>query len=382
MVIPTRAPGGNAPGKLNGVDALRGIAAILVVTVHASHTLAGPKDFGHEPFWGLFTFGRAGVDFFFVLSGFVITYVHLADIGRPGVFGSFWFKRLLRIYPTYWIVAGLYFALLFISPTPDRAEREVAHAVASVLLLPEMVEPVLGVGWSLRHELLFYALFSVALLQRQVGLVLLGVWGGLIGFSMVVQCVTGAPYFGGLAGVLVFRGFNAEFFFGIGVAVLVRRGWVWGPGWLAGLGLAGFLATGLWESFGVAPMHEWPVRNLAYAASAAATLYGVATLDRAGWTRVPRVALRLGAASYSIYLTHVPAILLVEFALRFVTPHVWMPVEVGFFVVMAVAVIGGTVFSEVVEQPLLRWGRRFGVGARGYPPPAPPFQGGEKLGEG
>jgi peptidoglycan/LPS O-acetylase OafA/YrhL len=352
-VIPARPS-----GKLNGVDALRGLAAILVVTVHVSHTLAGPKDFGHEPFAGLFTFGRAGVDFFFVLSGFVITYVHSDDIGRRAGFGSFWYKRLLRIYPAYWIVTLLFGALLVISPTPDRAERDVVHALSSFFLIPETTEPILGVGWSLRHELLFYALFSVALLQRTVGIALLGAWGAAILFSMLVQCATGTPFFDGIAGVLVFRGFNFEFFFGIATAIILRRRLVWHPGALAAIGAAGFLATGLWESYGVAPMHEWPVRNLAYALSSALTLYGIATLDQARRTYVPALALRLGAASYSIYLTHIPVVLIVEFALRFITPHVPMPVELAFVLVVASGVVAGTIFSEWVEQPILRWGRR------------------------
>ena len=360
----TAVPSARLAGKLSGVDALRGLAAILVVTVHVSHTLAGPKDFGHEPFAGLFAFGRAGVDFFFVLSGFVITYVHFNDIGRRAVFGSFWYKRLLRIYPTYWIVMLLFGALLAISPTPERAERDVVHALSSFFLWPEMVEPILGVGWSLRHELLFYALFSVALLQRTVGIALLGAWGAAILFSMVVQCTTGTPYFGGIAGLLVFRGFNFEFFFGIATAILLRRRLVWHPAALAAIGAVGFLATGLWESFGAAPMHEWPVRNLVYAISSGLTLYGIATLDSARRTRVPALALRLGAASYSIYLTHIPVVLVVEFALRFVTPHVPMPVEVAFLIVVTAGVVAGTVFSEWVEQPILRWGRRLAAPAR------------------
>ncbi len=353
----TAAPSNRPAGKLNGVDALRGLAAILVVTVHVSHTLAGPKDFGHEPFAGLFTFGRAGVDFFFVLSGFVITYVHLDDIGRRSVFGSFWYKRLLRIYPAYWIVTLLFGALLAISPTPDRAERDVAHALASFFLYPEMAEPILGVGWSLRHELLFYALFGVALLQRTVGIAL-ATWGATILFNMMVQCATGTPFFDGIAGLLVFRGFNFDFFFGIATAILLRRRLIWQPGMLAAIGAALFLATGLWESFGVAPMHEWPVRNLSYALGSALILYGVATLDAARRTRVPGLALRLGAASYSIYLTHIPVVLVVEFGLRFVTPHVPLPVELAFVLVVASGIIAGTVFSEWVEQPILRWGRR------------------------
>jgi peptidoglycan/LPS O-acetylase OafA/YrhL len=354
VIAPTRPA-----GKLNGVDALRGLAAILVVTLHTTHTLAGPKDFGHEPFAGLFGFGRSGVDFFFVLSGFVIAYVHWTDIGSRSVFSSFWYKRLLRIYPTYWAATACFCVLLFISPSPGRSEQDPLYLLTSLTLWPTFSDPLLGVGWSLRHELLFYGLFSLLIFNPRAGFTVLGVWMGVILFNMTFQCVTGLPYFdNNILGRVVFRGFNLQFFFGITTALLVRGGLSWRPGLLATVGAIGFLCVGMWESFGMQPMHEWPVRILAYALCSALTLYGVATLDKAGRTKIPRFVLRIGAASYSIYLTHLPVVLVVEFGLRFVTPHVPMTVEIAFFVVVGASIIAGVIFSEVVEQPILRWGRR------------------------
>lgn len=342
-------------GKLNGVEALRGIAAMLVVARHATFILAThfPAPFGS--FW---EFGRAGVDFFFVLSGFIITYVHLSDIGHPRTFPSFWVKRLLRIYPVYWIITALFGLLLFLSPTPGRLEQNFAHIVFSALLMPETADPILEVGWTLRHELLFYTLFSVMLLQRQFGIALLAAWGLGILWNMGFQLWSGAPYFGGLAGQILFRGFNIQFFFGIAVALVVRSGAVWRPSMLAILGSVGFIATGMYESYGQPVMHEWPIRNLAYAASAMLALYGVATLDKTSPIRVPALALRLGAASYTIYLIHVPVLIVLEFGLRSVRNAIEIPSEPVFLVAMAVTAIVGIAFSEMVEQPLLRLGRR------------------------
>lgn len=352
-----RQPLPSAPrGKLLGVEALRGIAAMLVVAFHAAEILAGRNSYGTAPFGHFWAFGRAGVDFFFVLSGFIITFIHFGDIGHPRTMGAFWRKRLLRIYPTWWIVAALYSALLFISPTPGRAEQDWVHALFSFLLLPEPVDPILGVGWSLRHELLFYAIFSVLLLQREIGAILLGIWGLGIAANMQAQMATGAPLFHGLADLLVFRGFNVEFFFGIATAVLVRFeiGGAWRT--VAALGALGFLATGMVESYTPEVMHEWPVQRLAYAATAAMVLYGVALLDRNGQSRVPRLLVRLGAASYSIYLLHIPVLLVLEYALRPVRDLV--PPELAFIAIVAAAIGAATVFSEAVEQPLLALGRQ------------------------
>ena len=80
-------------GKLEGVEASRGAAAILVVGVHVTQVLAGHN--GTPAFGGLMSFGHAGVDFFFVLSGFIITFTHGRDLGRPRQFSQSWQKRLI-----------------------------------------------------------------------------------------------------------------------------------------------------------------------------------------------------------------------------------------------------------------------------------------------
>jgi exopolysaccharide production protein ExoZ len=353
-VLSTQTNPQRVRGKLSGVEALRGIAAIMVVTIHASHMLHIDA---HTPFGAFWQFGRAGVDFFFVLSGFIITHVHVGDFGYPQVFLSFWGKRLLRIYPVYWIITALYGAILFVSST--QAEQGLLHIVCSFLLLPEAADPILGVGWSLRHELLFYAIFSVALLQRHLGIALLAAWGVGIAWNMGVQIWSGTPYFGGLIGQIVFRGFNIQFFFGIATALVVRSGMVWRPSMLAVLGGLGFFVTGMYESYGHPVMHEYPIRHLSYAIAATLILYGIATLDRAQRTRVPAMALRLGAASYSIYLIHLPVLHVLGFALRGVRSVI--PSELVFIIAVATTVMIATVFSEIVEQPLLKFGRwRYG----------------------
>ena len=334
---------------------------MAVVTYHASRLLSGPQDYGHAPFAGMFTFGRAGVDFFFVLSGFIIAYVHARDVGHKAGFAPFWMKRLQRVYPVYWLATAAFLALLFYSPTRDLAERNLGHVAASLLLLPESVEPVLGVGWSLRHEMLFYGVFGVLLLSRGLGVALLTTWASLIAFNAAWSLSFGTAYFVSPLGVLVARIFNSQFFLGMAVAWLIRTTPAWRPGLVLAAGVALFLATGLFEDYGPRIPHEWPPLHLAYGIGAAATLYGLAALDLAGRIRLPGWIVGLGTASYSIYLFQVPIMLPVQGVLRAIRPWLALPAELAWLVMVAAAVIGAVVISRLVEQPLLRLTRRLGA---------------------
>jgi len=66
--------------KIWGIEAARGVAACMVVFYHAARHIQ--QDTGASVLWGMSQFGHAGVDFFFVLSGFIIYWVHSKDIGQ------------------------------------------------------------------------------------------------------------------------------------------------------------------------------------------------------------------------------------------------------------------------------------------------------------
>src|SRR5579864_9480491 len=103
-----------APRTLQSVRAFRGAAALLVLFFHASSV---STFFLHSDFWSwLFFFGYSGVDFFFVLSGFIIFLTHRADIGRSERLNAYLTKRFIRIYPVYWTVALVLVPVYFGTP--------------------------------------------------------------------------------------------------------------------------------------------------------------------------------------------------------------------------------------------------------------------------
>jgi peptidoglycan/LPS O-acetylase OafA/YrhL len=159
------------PGRLRYIDALRAIAALLVVWLH---TVAAFGRLSSETEGGggwlraavaNVDVGHVGVVVFFLISGFVIPFSILPD--RTAPVGSFAIKRLFRIYPAYWLSVPLAALTVFwIWGTPFSA-REV---LVNLTLLQDVagVRPAEGVYWTLLVELVFYALCVVLLVTKSL----------------------------------------------------------------------------------------------------------------------------------------------------------------------------------------------------------------------
>lgn len=128
---------------------LRYIAALSIVLFHI-------------PYFRGFTIG---VDIFFVLSGFVISYV--ANINK----NHFFLKRLIRIIPLYWSLTIFIFIFKLIYPEIFSSHQNVYELFKSLFFIPifsedlsKILYPVVMVGWTLNYEILFYLLFSFSIL--------------------------------------------------------------------------------------------------------------------------------------------------------------------------------------------------------------------------
>ena len=122
------------------LQAGRAIAAMLVVLFHLGGAIAAQKYFGISAFSVPFSFGASGVEFFFVLSGFIIFAAHRNDIFQPRKLAGYLKKRAVRIYPTYWIVFLLVYFLALASPgLRDTVPHDLSVLVKSLLLIPQDV---------------------------------------------------------------------------------------------------------------------------------------------------------------------------------------------------------------------------------------------------
>ncbi len=144
------------------MEGMRGFAVFLVFLVHYA-TLATPWIGKHSALAGfadsLHTLGNAGVDLFFVLSGYLI---YGSIISRSQPFMPFIRRRIARIYPAFCVVFALYLALSFAFPKdskiPPQALEAWTYVLQNFLLLPGLfpIEPMITVAWSLSYEMFYY----------------------------------------------------------------------------------------------------------------------------------------------------------------------------------------------------------------------------------
>lgn len=331
--------------KLDTLQAGRGFAALAVLLFHVETTLQMAKYFGHETFV-VFRGGYIGIDFFFVLSGFVIMLAHENDLGRPERVLSFLWRRFKRIYPLLWVTLLLTsLMVVFVLKTIP----SVWDIIAGFLILPATTDPLLTVEWTLRREIIFYALFAFMILWRGPGLAVLGSWFLL---SLVL------PYLGvtGLSAVF-FDTHHLLFGLGMGICWLYRRGLIRYPAVLTGAG--SLLYFGMWGILAFNyQLHGDPTCRLLAGTGAAVAIAGLVGLESQTGLRVPRPLILLGEASYAIYLIHLPIIsALGRVAARF---RDQVPAAVLVLGVAILALAIGVAYHIWVERPLMRFVNRLG----------------------
>jgi peptidoglycan/LPS O-acetylase OafA/YrhL len=342
------ADGKIGEGRIVSIQVARGVAALLVVLLHASYMVSLPQYVGYIPLSNFFNFGHSGVDFFFVLSGFIIYFIHYRDIGSPLAARRYLWRRLTRIYPIYWIVAAIALAVRW------GREPDFVYFINSVLLVPQVKDPFLGPAWTLEHEIFFYLTFLALIINRRLGIAALTVWAAIIAAGIV----------GVLPDVFLLRfiasPFHLQFFLGMAVALLVIGHTVRVPRLFAAIGTMAFFAVGLCENALLIPPLGALTQTL-YGLTAALTVLGLAIAERDGLLTVDKRVGFIGEASYSIYLLNVISIGLTA---RFLMSMGLMKAIPGWAVMLftvAVALVSASLLYQFVERPLLKRLYRLGL---------------------
>lgn len=332
-------------GELLSIQYLRGIAALMVVVFHAFPQM---ERMGYDGY--PFPFLAAGVEIFFVISGFIMWHTAGFDLQRSA--GEFVQRRLTRIVPLYWIMSAITLAILLSAPKLLQSTTfDPGHVAASFLFLPAAHPvsgeyfPLLSVGWTLNFEMAFYALFALAMLVAS------SVWARA---AIVLGVLVGLAVLGAIfrpAGVTAFYTdpILLEFVFGIVLGIAYRRGLLSSPslGWA--MIIIGVFALVLLPIY----LKEWP-RLLRYGVPSALIVAGALCLRTTGVSLWERGLHKIGDASYSLYLSH--------FMVMSAVGQIWrkaglsdLPYPVFITFSVGVCLVAGFATYYAIERPTATW---------------------------
>lgn len=293
------------PAAVNyrNIQGLRAIAALLVLSSHLFWDIVPMRTHWAKPY--VISIGLAGVDIFFVISGFIIYHVarrsssQINKVGRARAVYEFAIKRIIRIYPLYWIVLGAAIVVMTAFPSVTLVKKPFLSLFFLVDSIPNFR---VQAAWSLAFEVYFYAMtaLSMLLFPRRI-------FTGLLIWFAVIGCVVASATLFGLSIPLdyVAAPILLEFLLGMAVARLVEQGKIVVPVIAVCMGVIGIL-LGSWDlrHTGGRAVQSYLWRFICWGVPAAILVYGAVALEmRKSWI-MPKVFQYLGNASYSIYLWH------------------------------------------------------------------------------
>ncbi|GJE27041.1 acyltransferase family protein [Methylobacterium organophilum] len=288
---------GGQTGRLLELDALRGVAALLVLVLHYTAGFDNEVGWhGHPPLFRLSS-GHLGIALFFVISGFVIAMT--LERSRNGL--DFAVGRFARLYPTFWTCALITTGAILVTGF-NPFHLTVPGFAATLTMLNGLTDlPFVDPSyWTLTRELLFYAFLATAYFtlgpRALTGvvfawMVVTALYNVFVMDENIYACRTAA----GCGGILLNATFAHLFALGV-MGYKIHRGertpFVW-------ITLAAAAASGsvyLWPLSGFQPMNA--VKSVLY--------LGLVLLAAEGLLRVLRwrVLVFFGTISYALYLLH------------------------------------------------------------------------------
>ncbi len=349
-------PGGAppAPAQLPAIQILRALAALAIALLHALHDAEGIS----ARIGGSFSMRdalplAAGVDLFFVISGFVMVYASRDDFGKGASVLPFLRRRAARIVPIYWVVTLAYIAISLGGLGPvNRSKPDGWEILASFFFIPwlagpgPLIQPVYSLGWTLNYEMFFYVLFALVLpLRREVAVPVL--MGLLMALAFAGQFVPASQ-----VSAAFLDAFDHP-----GVRIRPDHRQMALSGVRPSRPLAGALTVAalalLWLS--AARPAFFVDRALMYGLpSALLVIAALAFNDMKLANPLARLMARLGDASYAIYILHPFAIrgLAVAAGAALVAVSPWLFIGIALVIICVVSVAAWRWFEKPVTKAL------------------------------
>ncbi|MGC2234657.1 MAG: acyltransferase [Pyrinomonadaceae bacterium] len=327
--------------NINSLQALRGIAAVMVLLFHLTETLDLTASINFLN--GFFRFANSGVEIFFVLSGFIIAYTahHLISTKRVK---EYILKRFIRVYPIYWIAITFFIIPAVFFELNSSYVFSFYNLLSTYLLFPE--HPMIyGVSWSLSHEVYYYLLFALLIISRKFIVVYFLI------FAVVIFRVLGFVSFEHSA---VFRLMFSQnvllFFMGMTTFYIFHKK-LFSPArsvCITGITICipAFILYG--QNF-----HDYIFASMFYGLTTSFLIFCLVNLEINHDAKIPHPFILLGDASYVLYLIHLPILKsLIKLTSTFTAAH---SVIISLSILSSALIIyASIIIHKKVEKPLLR----------------------------
>ena len=294
---------------INSIQFLRGFAALAVV-IH--HTGGYVKRY-YEPtllFADKFSIGFAGVDLFFVISGFIIHFTSKNYINNPSKLKEYLQKRFIRVYPIYWIITTiLFFSSWVIIQMLGKNIFSIGYpntlsAYIQTYTLFPLHFAINPVTWTLSYEIFFYLCFAFLIVSKRLWVIpalILAISFYNISKNIPEIIEIDLTYFN-----FIFSGYNFEFMLGFLIFQCYEKLKISNS--ISVILLIGAISIIVLFGYSVGDYDSYK-RILAFGFPSGIILFALLNLERNQAISFPKFTLILGDASYALYLIHFPMML-------------------------------------------------------------------------
>lgn len=340
--------------KLYSIQVFRGLAAVMVLLAHSNLML------NRALFSGTFITGYVGVDFFFVLSGFIIMLTCKKKIGSGSVV-EYIRKRVVRVFPVYIIYTAIavFIDFVYIKWTGTGiitwVNINALSFIKSISLYPMDTDvnspPILPVAWTLTYEMIFYTLFaSLFFIHRKLIIIILTMaWIALIVINNIKD-ISGGDFLA--YAFLSLR--NLEFIMGCAMAYFISHHVNWKISAIS-LFFGFIMLITAWvnttNGVSITGLSNWAAFGIPFSL----IIFGVTRLEgvvRKNDGAFTKFLVYLGDASYSIYLVHFIVIMICR---RTIFGYGMTIGFTEFWLVSLVALVVSLLMYETIEKPIMRW---------------------------
>jgi len=327
----------------------RALAALGVVLTHIAGPMSVKKYFGYTSVEHYLSFGTYGVQFFFVLSGFIIYSAHKEHLSKSSFLVEYLQKRFIRIYPIYFVVFLSVYFLAIVSHQESALFIDKVSIIKALFLISDFPVPIIGVAWTLEYEIFFYLLFALFILDKYFVIFVVGIFVYYNLFYIVPDEIY--LYINFVRSQVIYL-----FLFGIIVAYLLK--YKINISYVIYILAVGSVIIIMNIIDAISELNIFSdVRSLLLGLGFSFIIYSVVKIESKGFNfhKYKKINL-LGDASYSLYLIHYPVISVIAKISMFVGLKNLgvLGAIISFFIMLIVSIVIALLVHKYIEKPLIK----------------------------